>query len=103
MKDLDNKTSLEKEDLRYFKNLLLGAHEKIKSLELRQQIELTNSISTSSSVNGATLDYPKIIHTLEQEISSQNKIIENSGDLSGILLFGTAKKSNPYYSFFLKS
>ena len=76
LKDLDNKTSLEKEDLRYFKNLLLGAHEKIKSLELRQQIELTNSISTSSSVNGATLDYPKIIHTLEQEISSQNKIIE---------------------------
>ena len=76
LRDLESKTTLEKEDLRYFKNLLLGAHEKIKSLELRQQIEFTNCITTSNSTNSATLDYPKIIQTLEQEISSQNKIIE---------------------------
>jgi hypothetical protein len=76
LRDLESKTHLEKEDLRYFKNLLLGAHEKIKSLELRQKIEFTTCVATTSSSNGVTLDYPKIIHTLEQEISSQNKIIE---------------------------
>lgn len=77
IRDIENATILEKEDLRYFKNLLLGAHEKIKALELHKEIEFTHDTNTLSSENKKTLDYPKILNTLEQEIETQNKIIEN--------------------------
>lgn len=77
IRDLENVKVLEKQDLRFFKNLLLGAHEKIKALELNRKIEYTQNSFTTISDDKAILDYPKILNTLEQEIASQNKIIEN--------------------------
>lgn len=73
---LENKSKIENEDLKYIKNLLLGAHEKIKAQELYQSIKTSSNLSSHKNSNIISLDYPKIISTLEQEISNQNKTID---------------------------
>ncbi|OMJ69372.1 hypothetical protein SteCoe_32936 [Stentor coeruleus] len=77
LKFLDVKNKIENEDLKYIKNLLLGAHEKIKAQELYQCISNSSNRSSHKTSNAVNLDYTKIIATLEQEISNQNKTIDS--------------------------
>lgn len=77
LKFLDVKDKIENEDLKYIKSLLLGAHEKIKAQELYQCISNSSNRSSHKTSNTINLDYPKIITTLEQEISNQNKTIDS--------------------------
>lgn len=77
LKFLENKNKVENQDLKYLKSLLLGAHEKIKAQELYQSINNSSHLSSNKTSNTIILDYPKIITTLEQEISNQNKTIDS--------------------------
>ena len=73
---IKNKEKFEKEDAKYIKNLLLGAHEKVKTYEIINSIKSSVQNTPKNSIDNGRIDYQKIISTLEYNISIQNKTID---------------------------